>query len=114
ILRRLIRRATRYARQLDINKSFMYELVPIVGEIMVDFYPEVTAQKDQIMKIIKNEEERFHETLSDGISRLETIMDEQRSKKRTVIPGETVYQHYDTFDFHKDLKEVNVKNIYFM
>ena len=113
ILRRLIRRATRYARQLDINKSFMYELVPIVGEIMVDFYPEVTAQKDQIMKIIKNEEERFHETLSDGISRLETIMDEQRSKKSTVIPGESVFQLYDTFGFPKELTEEYVSDFDF-
>ena len=113
ILRRLIRRATRYARQLDINKSFMYELVPIVGEIMVDFYPEVTAQKDQIMKIIKNEEERFHETLSDGISRLETIMDEQRSKKSTVIPGESVFQLYDTFGFPKELTEEYVSDFEF-
>src|SRR5690625_372906 len=113
ILRRLIRRATRYARQLDINKSFMYELVPIVGEIMVDFYPEVTAQKDQIMKIIKNEEERFHETLSDGISRLETIMNEQRSKKSTVIPGESVFQLYDTFGFPKELTEEYVSDFDF-
>src|SRR5699024_11199724 len=56
ILRRLIRRATRYARQLDINKSFIYEIVPIVGDIMVYVYPEVTVQKDQIIKIIKNED----------------------------------------------------------
>src|SRR5690625_5558082 len=91
----------------------MCELVAIVGEIMVDFYPEVTAQKDQIMKIIKNEEERFHETLSDGISRLETIMDEQRSKKSTVIPGESVFQLYDTFDFPKELTEEYISDFDF-
>ena len=45
----------------------MFELVPVVGEIMQDFYPEVTEKKEFIMKVIKNEEERFHETLHDGI-----------------------------------------------
>ncbi len=105
ILRRLIRRATRYAKQIDINKPFMYQLVPV--------YPEVSAQEEQIMKIIKNEEERFHETLNDGINRLETIMNEQRSKQSTVIPGESVFQLYDTFGFPKELTEEYVSDFEF-
>ena len=113
ILRRLIRRATRYAKQIDINKPFMYQLVPVVGEIMKDYYPEVSAQEEQIMKIIKNEEERFHETLNDGINRLETIMNEQRSKQSTVIPGESVFQLYDTFGFPKELTEEYVSDFEF-
>lgn len=113
ILRRLIRRATRYAKQIDINKPFMYQLVPVVGEIMKDYYPEVAAQEAQIMKIVKNEEERFHETLNDGILRLEAIMDEQRKKQSTVIPGESVFQLYDTFGFPKELTEEYVSDFAF-
>ena len=64
----LLRRAVRFAKQLGIEKPFLYELVPVVGEIMQDFYPEVTAKKDFIMRVIKTEEERFHETLHDGLS----------------------------------------------
>lgn len=113
ILRRLIRRAIRYAKQIDIDKSFMYQLVPVVGEIMKDYYPEVAAQEEQIMKIVKSEEERFHETLNDGINRLETIMNEQRSKQNTVIPGKSVFQLYDTYGFPKELTEEYVSEFEF-
>ena len=58
-----LRRAVRYAKQIGIEKPFMFELVPTVGEIMVDFYPEVKEKTEFIEKVIKNEEERFHETL---------------------------------------------------
>ena len=113
ILRRLIRRATRYAKQININDPFMYKLVPVVGEIMQTYYPEVKAQEEQIMKIIKNEEERFHETLNDGISRLETIMDEQRKNKSSIIPGDAVFQLYDTYGFPKELTEEYVSEFNF-
>lgn len=68
VLRRLLRRAVRYAKQIHINRPFMYELVPVVAEIMVDFYPEVKTKTEFIQKVIKNEEERFHETLNEGTS----------------------------------------------
>ena len=55
MLRRLVRRAIRYAKNLNIDKPFMYELVPVVAEIMVDFYPEVQQKQDFIMRVIKNE-----------------------------------------------------------
>ena len=67
-MRRLLRSAVRYAKQIGINRPFMYELVPVVGEIMVDFYPEVKENRAFIEKVIKNEEERFHETLHEGLS----------------------------------------------
>lgn len=66
VLRRLLRRAVRYSKKLNINRPFMFELVPVVGEVMKDFYPEVLEKKDFIAKVVKNEEERFHETLHDG------------------------------------------------
>ncbi|MDP4164358.1 MAG: alanine--tRNA ligase, partial [Bacillota bacterium] len=58
VLRRLLRRAVRYAKQIGINRPFMYDLVPVVGEIMNDFYPEVKEKTEFIQKVIKNEEER--------------------------------------------------------
>lgn len=64
VLRRLLRRAVRYAKQIGIEKPFMFELVPTVGEIMNDFYPEVTEKCEFIQRVIKNEEIRFHETLT--------------------------------------------------
>ena len=56
VLRRLLRRAVRFAKQLGIQKPFMYDLVPVVGEVMKDFYPEVDDKQAFIMKVIKNEE----------------------------------------------------------
>jgi len=105
VLRRLLRRAVRYAKQLGIEKPFMYELVPVVGEIMVDFYPEVSAKKDFIMRVIKTEEERFHETLNDGLAILSNVIENQRKVGQTTIPGKDVFRLYDTYGFPVELTE---------
>jgi alanyl-tRNA synthetase len=105
VLRRLLRRAVRFAKQLGIEKPFLYELVPVVGEIMQDFYPEVTAKKDFIMRVIKTEEERFHETLHDGLAILEKVIAEQNSKGESFIPGTTTFTLYDTYGFPIELTE---------
>src|SRR5699024_3267643 len=70
ILRRLIRRAVRYAKNLGIEKPFMYKLVPTVGKIMKAYYPEVSEREEYISNIIQVEEERFNETLNEGLDRL--------------------------------------------
>ncbi|WP_342568011.1 alanine--tRNA ligase [Psychrobacillus sp. FSL K6-4046] len=105
VLRRLLRRAVRFAKQLGIDQPFLFELVPVVGEIMKDFYPEVTEKKDFIMRVIKTEEERFHETLHDGLSILEKVIEEQRSKGESFIPGTTTFTLYDTYGFPIELTE---------
>lgn len=105
VLRRLLRRAVRYAKQLGIEKPFMFELVPVVGEIMEDYYPEVAAKKDFIMRVIKNEEERFHETLHDGLAILSDVMEQQRKSGHSVIPGKDVFRLYDTYGFPVELTE---------
>src|SRR5690625_2788069 len=83
----------------------MYKLVPTVGEIMVSYYPEVKEQEDHIMNIIKVEEERFIETLNDGLERLNEIIEREKQQNRTVIPGEEVFKLYDTYGFPKELTE---------
>ncbi|MFY4774827.1 alanine--tRNA ligase [Metabacillus sp. RGM 3146] len=105
VLRRLLRRAVRYAKKLNINRPFMYELVPVVGEIMVDFYPEVQAKSAFIQKVIKNEEERFHETLNDGLAILSEVVKKQKAAGSSVIPGEDVFRLYDTYGFPVELTE---------
>ncbi len=113
ILRRLIRRAVRYAKNLGIEEPFMYKLVPTVGEIMVSYYPEVKEQEEHIMNIIKVEEERFIETLNDGLERLHAIIKEEREKNLSVIPGEEVFKLYDTYGFPKELTEEYVEEFGF-
>ncbi|MDQ0231540.1 alanine--tRNA ligase [Metabacillus malikii] len=105
VLRRLLRRAVRYAKNININRPFMYELVPVVGEIMVDFYPDVKAKTEFIQKVIKNEEERFHETLNDGLAILSSVMKEQKANGSQVIPGADVFRLYDTYGFPVELTE---------
>src|SRR3954447_12576933 len=105
VLRRLLRRAVRYAKQIDINRPFMYELVPIVGEIMVDFYPEVKEKRAFIEKVIKNEEERFHETLHEGLTILFDVIKKEKEKGSSLIQGETVFRLYDTYGFPIELTE---------
>ncbi|MFC0270105.1 alanine--tRNA ligase [Metabacillus herbersteinensis] len=105
VLRRLLRRAVRYAKKLGINRPFMYELVPVVAEVMVDFYPEVQAKTEFIQKVIKNEEERFHETLNDGLAILGAVIKEQKKLGKTIIPGVDVFRLYDTYGFPIELTE---------
>ncbi|MTH52525.1 alanine--tRNA ligase [Bacillus mangrovi] len=105
VLRRLLRRAVRYAKKLDINRPFMYELVPVVGEIMEAFYPEVKQKTEFIQKVIKNEEERFHETLNDGLAILSDVVQKQRKAGSNVIPGADVFRLYDTYGFPVELTE---------
>ena len=105
VLRRLLRRAVRYAKQIGIDKPFMYKLVPTVGEIMQDFYPEVKEKEAFIQRVIKNEEDRFHETLDGGLAILSEVIEEQKAKNETVIPGSIAFKLYDTYGFPVELTE---------
>ncbi|MGD7044065.1 alanine--tRNA ligase [Jeotgalibacillus proteolyticus] len=103
VLRRLLRRAVRYAKQIGIDRPFMYELVPVVGDIMIDFYPEVKKKEDFIQKVIKTEEERFHETLNEGLSILSGLMNKAKEDGSGEISGKDVFRLYDTFGFPVEL-----------
>jgi alanyl-tRNA synthetase len=105
VLRRLLRRAVRYAKQIHINRPFMFELVPVVGEIMDDFYPEVKEKKEFIQKVIKNEEERFHETLNEGLAILASVIKKEKEKGSATIAGKDVFRLYDTYGFPVELTE---------
>ncbi|HWI47278.1 MAG TPA: alanine--tRNA ligase, partial [Rummeliibacillus sp.] len=105
VLRRLLRRAVRYAKQIGIEKPFMFELVPTVGDIMVDYYPEVKEKAEFIARVIKNEEVRFHETLHDGLAIFNEVVEVQKAKGETVIPGRDAFRLYDTYGFPVELTE---------
>ncbi len=105
VLRRLLRRAVRYAKQLNIQRPFMSELVPIIGEIMFAYYPEVKGREAFIQKVIKNEEERFHETLHDGLAILSTVIEKEKQQGNDTISGKDVFRLYDTYGFPVELTE---------
>lgn len=105
VLRRLLRRAVRYGRKLGFAQPFMYRLAPVVGEIMGDYYPEVLEKTDFIQKVIRSEEERFLETLSEGLDILEGLAKKAKSEGRQEITGEEAFRLYDTYGFPLDLTQ---------
>lgn len=105
VLRRLLRRAVRYAKKLGVEKPFLFELVPVVGDIMKNFYPEVSDKQDFIIRVMKLEEERFHETLHDGLAILSSVVEKQKAAGQTEIPGEDAFRLYDTYGFPVELTE---------
>jgi alanyl-tRNA synthetase (EC 6.1.1.7) len=105
VLRRLLRRAVRYAKMIGAKEPFLHELVPVVGEIMKDYYPEVKEKSEFIQRVVRNEEERFYETLNEGIGILAEVIEKQKGKNSRIIPGEEVFRLYDTFGFPAELTE---------
>ncbi len=100
VLRRIIRRAIRHGYRLGIQDVFFYKLVaPLAGE-MGGAFPELKEAQVHVEKILKKEEERFAETLGQGMKILEACVAKLQG---TVIPGETVFQLYDTYGFPVDL-----------
>ena len=103
VLRRLIRRAVLNGRRLGIKQSFLFELVPTVGKIMDSYYPEVAEQQGFIAKVIKSEEERFSETLTDGLALLNDLIAKQKAAGETVINGRDAFKLFDTYGFPIEL-----------
>lgn len=83
----------------------MYELVPVVADIMAAFYGEVKEKADFIAKVIKTEEERFHETLHEGLAILSEVIQKEKAKGNRIISGEDVFKLYDTYGFPVELTE---------
>ncbi|MEJ2424868.1 MAG: alanine--tRNA ligase [Candidatus Thiodiazotropha sp.] len=100
VLRRIIRRAVRHGYMLGVQEAFFYKLVEPLCREMGDFYPELMKQRGQVEKVLRLEEERFAQTLEQGMKILEEAIQEL---KDDVIPGETVFKLYDTYGFPKDL-----------
>jgi len=100
VLRRIIRRAIRHGKKLGTDDLFFYKLVAPLVEEMGEAYPELAKAQAHVEKVLKNEEERFAETLDQGMEMLETAIGELKGKQ---IPGEVVFKLYDTYGFPVDL-----------
>lgn len=106
VLRRILRRAARFGRKLNLNKPFMFLLVDVLTETMGDVFPEIIENKANVIKIIKAEEESFNRTLDRGIELFEQIAEKTKVKDEAKIEGEDVFKLYDTFGFPVDLTNV--------
>ena len=105
VIRRLIRRAVMHGRKLGIEGSFLYKLVPVVGKIMESAYPEVLKQADYISKVVRDEEERFNETLKDGMELMDDLIADTQKQGKKTLPGKPVFKLYDTYGFPVELTE---------
>ncbi|MEA3363176.1 MAG: alanine--tRNA ligase [Thermodesulfobacteriota bacterium] len=103
VLRRIMRRAMRHAKMLGLEDPVLFKTAVFVLESMAEAYPEEVRRKDFIAKVVFNEEERFIQTLGNGLRILQEEIAGLSASKQTVIPGETVFKLYDTYGFPVDL-----------
>ena len=107
VIRRILRRAVRYAYTfLDQKESFMYKLVPVLVQEMGHAFPELTAQEQLITRVMKEEEDSFLRTLEKGINLLNGAMDELKAHGQTVLDGAQAFRMFDTYGFPLDLTEL--------
>ena len=99
VLRRIARRAIRHGYKLGARKPFFYQLVPALVKEMGDAYPELRAAQDKVGEVLKQEEERFFQTIANGME----ILDGALASGATVVDGETAFRLHDTFGFPLDL-----------
>ena len=100
VLRRIIRRALRHGNKLGAKSEFFYKLVPVLGKLMGNAYPDLIDNSKKISQVLKKEELQFSSTLDKGMKIFQTYID---SAKDSVIPGELVFKLYDTYGFPVDL-----------
>lgn len=103
VLRRVLRRALRHGRFLGLDRPFLHEVAVSVMHAMEDAYPELLENKSFITKVILNEEERFSETLDNGLRLLQNEIKRLQDEKAEVIPGALVFKLYDTYGFPIDI-----------
>ncbi|MCM1519793.1 MAG: alanine--tRNA ligase [Lachnoclostridium sp.] len=110
VIRRILRRAVRYAYTfLEQKQAFMYKLVNTLIDSMGEAYPEIAAQRELIMKVIKEEEESFLRTLDKGIAILDDAITKAQAEGKTEISGKDAFVLYDTYGFPLDLTELILK-----
>ncbi|MBM4169688.1 MAG: alanine--tRNA ligase [Ignavibacteria bacterium] len=106
VLRRILRRASRFARKLDVHDPIIFRLVPTLVDTMSYIFPEIRERQSQIERIIKGEEEAFNATLDRGLEIFEEIAQKAKSQNRTMLAGEEAFRLYDTYGFPLDLTQL--------
>ena len=107
VIRRILRRAVRYAYTfLGQKEAFMFKLVPVLVREMGEAYPELQAQQELIGRVMKEEEDSFLRTLDKGINLLNGDMDELKAHEKTVLDGVSAFRLFDTYGFPLDLTEL--------
>jgi len=106
VLRRILRRASRYLRELDVHEPMLYRLVEDVVETMGGAYPEIRERGEYIGMVIKGEEERFLKTLDQGVDLFDRVVAKVKQENSRVIGGVDAFRLYDTYGFPVDLTRI--------
>ena len=107
VIRRILRRAISYAyRFLDMKEAFLYKLVAVLKDQMGSFFPEIVKQEKLVTEVIKEEENSFLKTIEHGLVRLDAIIQASIKNNEKNLPGEQVFELYDTFGFPADLSRI--------
>ncbi|MGA9406617.1 MAG: alanine--tRNA ligase-related protein, partial [Bacteroidota bacterium] len=106
VLRRILRRAARFGRNLGLHEPFLFKLVDILVQTMSHVFPELKEQRQHIERVIKGEEEGFNQTLDRGLDVFEQVMKKSGSAGSMLISGEDAFKLYDTFGFPIDLTQL--------
>ena len=110
VIRRILRRAIRYAyTYLDRKEPFMYKLLPVLNQVMGEAYPELVKSATLIQNVLLKEEESFHRTLETGIKLLDKVIAETKEKQYSIIDGKTAFKLHDTYGFPLDLTQLIAK-----
>jgi len=103
VLRRMLRRATRFGRVLNMHEPFIYKLVPTLAEVMGDAFPEINKQQKHVQNVIQAEETNFGLTLDRGLEIFQKMISSPETKSSKIISGEDAFKLYDTYGFPVDL-----------
>ncbi len=106
VLRRILRRAARFGRNLGLADPFLYRLVPTLAEEMGAAYPELSTAQQKVEQIVRSEEENFGRTLDHGLELFEDIVGRAGAEGRNEIRGEEAFKLYDTYGFPVDLTQL--------
>lgn len=105
VLRRVLRRAARHARHLGFGEPFLCRMVEPVLRVLGEAYPEIQGRQADVEKVLREEEERFSETLDKGLELLEEEKRRLRARGSTVLPGDVAFRLYDTYGFPLDMTQ---------
>ncbi len=106
VIRRILRRASRFARNLGVKEPLLHRLVPVVTAEMGEAYPEIREQEEHCIRVILAEEEAFGRTLDKGLALFAELSDDLRRRGEKLIPGEDAFKLYDTYGFPLDLTQL--------
>lgn len=111
VMRRILRRAARYGRNLQFKEPFLYKLVDVLVKTMGAAYPELPERAEHVKKVVKTEEEHFNRTLDRGLEIFDKIVKATQKEKKTTISGIDVFKLYDTYGFPTDLTQLMASEI---